>query len=252
MSLSGKHALITGGGTGIGKAAARHLADMGCKLTLLGRDEARLKAVAADIPGALAVSADVTDDAATARAFEAATAHHGLIAILVNNAGAATSSPFLKTSRADWDWMLAVNLTSAFVCSQLALPAMLAAGWGRIVNVASVAGLAGAPYIAPYVAAKHGMVGLTRALAAEVAKKNITVNAVCPGYVDSEMTDRTVANIMQKTGLSDADARAALAKDHAHGRLVTVDECASAIAWLCTEGAASANGVALPIAGGAV
>ncbi len=250
--LSGRHAVVTGGGRGIGAAIASALAEAGAKLTLMGRTLAPLQERASALPGAQAIACDVTDEAAVARAFAEATATLGPVAILINNAGAAASAPFARTSLELFRQMLDVNLVSTFLCSRAALPGMLEAGFGRIVNVASVAGLKGAPYIAAYCAAKHGVVGLTRALAMETARKGITVNAVCPSYTDTDMAQSAIANIIEKTGRSAAEAEAALVQKNPQGRLIRPDEVASTVLWLCAPGAEAITGQAIAIAGGEV
>ena len=189
-ALDGRHAVVTGGGRGIGAAVAQTLAAEGARVTLMGRDEARLKDRLETLPIGQAVRCDVTDEAGVAAAFIEAAQAFGPVAILVNNAGAAESAPFARTSLALLRRMLEVNLIGTFLCSRAALPDMLEAGFGRIVNVASIAGLKGAAYVSAYCAAKHGVIGLTRALALETATKGITVNAVCPSYTDTDMTRR--------------------------------------------------------------
>jgi NAD(P)-dependent dehydrogenase (short-subunit alcohol dehydrogenase family) len=251
--LAGRHALVTGGGRGIGAAIAAMLAGAGARVTLLGRTGPELKATAKALPGgALAVTADVTDAATVERAFDEARAAAGEIAILVNNAGLAKSRPLAKTDEAFWRAMLEVNLTGAYHCTRAALPAMLSANWGRIVNVASTAGLRGYAYCTAYCAAKHGLVGLTRALALEVAKTGVTVNSVCPGYTDTGIVRDAIRNIGEKTARSEAEARESLVTFNPQQRLVQPAEVASAVLWLCSPGSESMNGQSLAIAGGEV
>jgi len=250
--LAGMHAVVTGGGRGIGRAIAARLGELGASLTLLGRDASRLGAAAATLPACDTLPCDVGDAAAVAAAFAALAGRGKRVAILVNNAGAARSAKFATTDDALWNDMLRVNLTGTFHCTQAALPAIAAAPFGRIVNVASTAGLVGYPYVAAYCAAKHGVVGLTRALALELAPTHVTVNAVCPGYTDTDLTDDAVANIVARTGRTPAAARDALAARNPQKRLVTVDEVAAAVAWLCLPDAASITGQAVSVSGGEV
>jgi NAD(P)-dependent dehydrogenase (short-subunit alcohol dehydrogenase family) len=246
-SLQGKHAIVTGASRGIGLAIARTLHAHGARVTLMARDAEALRAAALALGGeANWQVADVTDQASVTDAF----ARVGSADILVNNAGQAASSPFMKTDAALWQRMLDANLNGAFRCIQAALPAMLDAGWGRIVNVASTAGLTGYRYVAAYCAAKHGLVGLTRALALELASKGITVNVVCPGYTETGIVQEAVANIVRKTGRSPDAARAELAAANPQGRLVKPEEVAHAVAWLCMPDAAAMNGQAIAVAGG--
>jgi NAD(P)-dependent dehydrogenase (short-subunit alcohol dehydrogenase family) len=228
VRLAGHHAIVTGGGTGIGAAISRALAAEGAKLTLVGRRREPLEAVAVSLPDALVAPADVTRREEVDRALARARDAHGPITILVNNAGAATSAPFPKVSEELWREMLAVNLEGMFHCCQAALADLLAAPAGRIVTIASMAGLQGFAYAAPYVVAKHGAVGLTRALAAEYAKTPLRVNAVCPGFVDSDMTIRSIANLAAKSGRSAEEAKAALASLNPSGRLISPQEVADA------------------------
>jgi NAD(P)-dependent dehydrogenase (short-subunit alcohol dehydrogenase family) len=248
-SLIGKHAVVTGASRGIGLAIAGRLLAQGARLTLMARDGEALEAAALDLGGETAWQAvDVTDASSVEDAF----ARAGAVDILVNNAGQAASSPFLRTDAALWQRMLDVNLNGAYHCIQAALPGMLGAGWGRIVNVASTAGLTGYRYVAAYCAAKHGLVGLTRALALELAAKGITVNAVCPGYTETDIVQDAVANIVNKTGRTESQARAELAAANPQGRLVQPIEVAHAVAMLCMPDAAALNGQSIAVAGGEV
>jgi NAD(P)-dependent dehydrogenase (short-subunit alcohol dehydrogenase family) len=250
--LSGRHAVVTGGGRGIGAAIAGALAAAGAELTLMGRNLSALQDKAAALPAAQAIACDVTDEPAVTTAFAKATETFGPVAILINNAGAATSAPLGRTSLETFRQMLDVNLVSTFLCSRAVLPGMLRAGFGRIVNVASVAGLKGAPYITAYAAAKHGVIGLTRALALETASKGVTVNAICPSYTDTDMARSAVANIVEKTGRSAAEAEAVLVGKNPQGRLIRPDEVAATVLWLCAPGAEAITGQAIAIAGGEV
>ena len=251
--LLGRRAVVTGGGTGIGAAAAVELARLGASLILIGRREERLAQQARAIQDATGnetamQAVDVTDAAAVPAAFAA----FGKIDILVNNAGGAESAPFGKTGLDMLERMLAVNLKSAFLCTQAVLPQMLKAKAGRVVNVASTAGLTGYAYVTAYVAAKHALVGLTRALALETAKSGVTVNAVCPGFTDTDLVARSVETIVAKTGRSAEEARAELARTNPMGRLVMPQEVASAVAYLCLPAAGAITGQAIVIAGGEV
>lgn len=251
-ALEGRHAVVTGGGRGIGAAAAQALASVGASITLMGRDEARLCETVETLPVGRAVRCDVTDETSVAAAFAEAAEAFGPVAILVNNAGAAESAPLVRTSLDLFRRMLDVNLIGTFLCSRAVLQAMLEAGFGRIVNVASVAGLKGAPYVSAYCAAKHGVVGLTRSLALETAMKGITVNAVCPSYTDTDMTRRAIANIVDRTGRSAADAEAELVRKNPQGRLIRPEEVAATVLWLCAPGTEAITGQAIAVAGGEV
>jgi len=255
-ALDGMHAAVTGAGSGIGAASALALARSGAKVTLLGRRRERLDAKADAISkqqGGTAIEIlDVTDAPAVPAAFEAAARRFGPVDILVNNAGDAESAPFGKTTLELFERMLRVNLTGAFLCAQAVLPAMLDAKRGRIVNIASTAGMKGYAYVSAYCAAKHGLVGLTRSLALETAKTGVTVNAVCPGYTDTELLDQAVSRISGKTGRSREAARAELAASNPMARLVTPDEVAATVLYLCLPSSASVTGQAIVVAGGEV
>ncbi|HEU5286575.1 MAG TPA: SDR family oxidoreductase [Sphingomicrobium sp.] len=247
--LQGRHALVTGGGTGIGASAATHLHSAGAKVSLLGRRLEPLERTAAAVAGTVH-PCDVTDRAAIERAYAEARAANGPIEMLVVNAGIAESAPFAKMTRDSWDRIIAVNLTAAFDCAQAALPDLLASDNGRLVFVASVASLRGVPYAAHYAASKHGLLGLMRSMAAEFAKSNLTVNAVCPGYVDTPMTDQSVARVSQITGRSEGEARSAITNMNASGRLVHPDAVGTMILTLCLPQSRDINGAAVTIDGG--
>lgn len=247
--LQGRHALITGGGTGIGAAAAEQLHASGAKLSLLGRRMDPLNAVVEKF-GGTAIQCDVTDAERIRAAFDKARAANGPIDLLVVNAGIAESAPFHKMTRESWDRIIGVNLTAAFECAQAAIGDLLKSDNGRIVFVASVASLRGVPYAAHYAASKHGLLGLMRSLAAEYAKTNLTVNAVCPGYVDTPMTDQSVARVSEITGRSEEDSRSAITNMNASGRLVDPQAIGNVIAMLCLPLSRDINGAAITLDGG--
>ena len=252
VELAGRHALVTGGGRGIGRAIAHALTRAGAVVTVLGRDPAPLQDAVAAGDAAGSESADVTDPAALAAALARAETAHGPLDILVNNAGGVETAPFARLDRAMWDRCLLLNLTSVYELCRAVLPGMAARGRGRVVNVASTAGLVGYPYVAAYVAAKHGVVGLTRALAAETARQGVTVNAVCPGYTETELVERSAAAVAAKTGRVAEEIKAGFARVNPQGRLVRPEEVAAAVLFLCGPGSDAMTGQAIAVAGGEV
>jgi 3-hydroxybutyrate dehydrogenase len=252
FGLEGCHAVVTGGGSGIGAVTARALRSRGAMVSIIGRRAEPLQqAVAAGLADQF-VTADVTDEAALQAALVQLIAAQGPVDVLVNNAGAAFSAPFLKTTATDFRTMLDLNLMGAVHTTQAILPSMVERGRGRIVNIASTASLKGYAYVAAYVAAKHALLGLTRALALETARTGVTVNAVCPGFTDTDLLAGSVQTITDKTGRTAEQARADLARANPQGRLIMPDEVAEAVVFLCGPGAASITGTALPVAGGEI
>ena len=254
-SLTERHAVVTGGGHGIGGDIAVALVRQGARVTLLGRNESRLAAQVercASYGPADYVVADVTRAEEVEEAFRQAVARLGPVDILVNNAGTAESAPFTRITEEQWRKLFSVNVDGVFYCTKQVFGAMLAAKWGRIVNIASVAGVRGYRYIAAYCATKHAVIGLTRVLALEAAKNGVTVNAICPGYVDTELTQQNIRNIMEKTGLSETDALKSLVSSNPQGRLIQPDEIAETVLWLCTSGSESITGQSIMLAGGEI
>ncbi len=248
-SMSGKHAVVTGGGRGIGLAIATMLAERGANVSVLSRNPgtATLQLAKGEYRPFTA-EVDVTQEEQVAKGIERCRERHGPVAILVNNSGIAESAPLMRTGLAMWERILATNLTGTFLCSRAVADDMLVAKWGRIVNIASIAGLGGAPYISAYCASKHGVVGFTRAIAAEFAGTGVTANAVCPGYVETDMMRRAMDNIKKFTGVSEEQAREQLAQTNPGGRLATVEEVAATVEDLVTG---SRSGVAVVVPGGA-
>lgn len=253
--LSGRHALVTGAGSGIGEAIAGILVESGARVTLAGRDRGRLEKVAARLGPASQVVAgfDVTSGTAIAEGMAAARHGFGPVSILVNNAGEAKSAPFAKMDSALWNHVIAVDLSSVYLVSQAAIGDLLAHGAGaRIINVASTAGQKGFAYVSAYCAAKHGVIGLTRAMAIEYARTGLTVNAVCPGYTDTPMLDAAAASIEARTGRAAAEIKAEFARGNPQGRLIAPREVAEAVLWLALPGATSMTGQAIAVAGGEI
>jgi NAD(P)-dependent dehydrogenase (short-subunit alcohol dehydrogenase family) len=249
-ALAGKHALVTGGGTGIGAAIATTLARAGALVTICGRRQQPLQTIAEGDSNIRAMTADVTDETSVTKLYQQAEAAGEPIDIVVANAGMAESAPAHKTSLDLWTRTLNVNLTGAFLTVRPALAGMRERGRGRIVFIASTAGLKGYSYVAPYVAAKHGVVGLARALAVETAATGITVNAVCPGFTDTPMLNESIRHIVETTKRNEADVRATLAKRNAQARFIQPKEVADVVLWLCSDAAAAVTGQAIAVSGG--
>jgi NAD(P)-dependent dehydrogenase (short-subunit alcohol dehydrogenase family) len=253
-NLAGRHAVVTGASRGIGAQVAAALAADGAHVSLFGRDEKQLTRVRDEIGerASIAIVADVTDADSVSHGFAAARDRFGPVHLLINNAGQAASARFLQTDSALWNRIMAVNVTGVFLCTQSALPDMLQAGFGRIVNIASTAGLRGGAYIAAYSASKHAVIGLTRSLALEMATKNVTVNAVCPGYTDTDIVRESVARISSRTGRSEREALDTILATNPQRRLITPQEIAHTVLWLCRPGTESVTGQSIIIAGGEV
>ncbi len=255
-SLNGRHALVTGAGSGIGAAVARALVGAGLRVTVAGRRREPLEALAEELGAAnthVAAGFDVTDAEAIAAGLAVARERFGPVSVLVNNAGEAPSAPFEKTTQAMWSHVMAVDLGGVFNVTQAVLPDLKAFGTGaRIVNIASTAGLTGYAYVTAYCAAKHGVVGLTRALALELARKGVTVNAVCPGFTDTPIIRNSIATIVEKTGRTEAEALAEFTKANPQGRLVTPEEVANSVLWLVLPASDAITGQSIVVAGGEV
>ena len=254
MNLEGRGAVITGGGRGIGAALARSLTDAGAAVVVAARTESQIEALAAELRGggarAWAVTCDVADVESVQALAKASGELLGTVDILLNNAGIAGSAALGKLTLTEWNQLFAVNATGTFLCTQALTPGMVERGWGRVINVASVAGLTGARYIAAYSASKHAVLGFTRSIADELAGRGVTVNALCPGFVDTEMTQESMRRIMSQTGLSAEDAMAAMLATTNQERLITPEEVAGTALWLCGPTAAGVNGQAIVIDGG--
>ncbi|MBU2868398.1 SDR family NAD(P)-dependent oxidoreductase [Pacificibacter marinus] len=245
MSLIGKTAFVTGGGSGVGAIIALQLAEAGAQVTICGRRLAPLQAVAAQHENITATVADITDEAVISAAISAAAPD-----IVVANAGASESAPFVKTELEAFERIMSVNVTGTFLTLREGAKAMKDKPWGRLIAIASTAGIKGYPYVAPYAAAKHGVVGMVKSVALELVRKGITVNAICPGFLDTEMTERSIANIVEKTGRTAQEARATLEATNPMHRLVPPQDVAAAVLWLCAEGSDMVTGQSISVSGG--
>lgn len=245
--LSGKSAFVTGGGSGVGAVIALHLAQAGAHVTICGRRLAPLEQVAAGHRAIRCVQADITNEAEISTAIATASPD-----ILIANAGASESAPFIKTELAAFERMMSVNLTGTFLTLREGARAMQGKPWGRLIAIASTAGIKGYPYVAPYAAAKHGVVGMVKSVALELARKGITANAICPSFLDTEMTERSITNIVEKTGRSADDARASLVASIPMQRLVPPQDVAQAVLWLCGTGSDMITGQAISVSGGEI
>jgi NAD(P)-dependent dehydrogenase (short-subunit alcohol dehydrogenase family) len=256
MLLEGKGAVVTGGGRGIGSEIARALVREGASVVVCARTSSQIESVAEELRQsggqAWAVACDVTQPEQIQRLAESASDLLGTVHILVNNAGIASSAPLKSIELDEWNRLMTVNATAPFLCTQAFMPGMLAAGWGRVVTIASIAGKVGHPYVAAYSASKHAVIGFTRAVATEVAGKGVTVNAICPGYVNTPMTDQSVARIVDRTGMSETDAREHLRLLSPQARLIEPEEVAHQVISLCDPLARGINGQAVVLDGGTV
>lgn len=256
MTMEGKGAVITGGGRGIGAAVARVLSDRGARVVVAARSTAEIEGVATALRSggaeAWSVRCDVSEPDSIEALLKEAREHLGTVDILVNNAGVASAAPVAKLDLEEWTRLWTVNATGTFLTMRDVLPDMVESGWGRIVNVASIAALRGARYIGGYAASKHAVLGLTKSAAAEVAPSGVTVNAVCPGYVDTPMTDATIENIVARTGMSEEAALDAILETTPQRRLITSEEVAASVAFLCEDEARGINGQTIVLDGGAI
>lgn len=251
-NLANKHAVISGAGSGIGAAIAEALDKHGVRITAMGRRLEALQSQVKKLRDAQAIKCDLTQSEQVHAAFDKATEQFGTVDIMINNAGQVISNAFVNMDQQQWQTMLDCNLNSVFTCSKLTYPAMCNAGWGRIINIASTAALKGYAYVSGYCAAKHAVVGLTRALALEAAQTGVTVNAICPGYTDTDIITRAVDTISAKTGCSPTQALDQLTKANPQRRLIQPTEVANTVVWLCSEESQSITGQSIAIAGGEV